>query len=80
MRPSLFWSNIWNIRSLMMPGKLQYSVNVTLSSFFCCMASGYKLRILRSRYKSFRYGDKKSLTNLLSVALSKSITFIRAGF
>lgn len=70
MRPSLFVSNNLTSRSLMIPGRLQYWMKVTLSIFlsrlFYC-ADDTKLLKARSLYKSLKYGRRDSWMNFPSM-------------
>lgn len=54
MRPSLLESNILKNLSLIIPGKLQYSIKVTLSSFFSWMATEDRHLRIRSLYRSLK--------------------------
>ena len=51
---SLLLSNIFRKRSFIMPGKLQYYMNVTLSNFFSWMALGQRQRRIKSLNTSLK--------------------------
>ena len=68
--------NILKSLSPMIPGKLQYSINVALSNYCSLMAEGDKHLNDKSLNRSLKYGSRYSFTNLLSFVLSKSSTYI----